>query len=117
MKLIDFIESVSLTLATSNPFKILESFGFYIKNFIPGFLAGLLAAKAKGEKGVLNYTFRAFAGALTANYFTPIVANKIEFLSEYSIAFVIGLLSMDLIKYLLEKWKELPGTKTIFKSA
>lgn len=95
--------------------EFLESFGFSIKILIPGFLAGIISAKHNKEKGIANYTFRAFVGALIANYLTPIIVNKTGIEYEYSIAFFLGLISMELLKHFIQKWQQFPLTRDLFK--
>ncbi|WP_299124193.1 hypothetical protein [uncultured Tenacibaculum sp.] len=84
--------------------EILDYLGIKLGFLIVGGVSGIIGAKAEDKKGFLNYLFRAFGGAMTTAYLTPVVVDYCKFSenSSYGVGFLIGLTSMNLVQLILK---------------
>ena len=84
--------------------EIFDYLGIKLGFLIVGGVSGIIGAKAEDKKGFFNYLFRAFGGAMTTTYLTPVVVDYFKFSesSSYGVGFLIGLTSMNLVQAILK---------------
>lgn len=83
--------------------QFLENLGIKPNLILIGALSALFGAKIEGEKSLVDYLFRTFGGAITTTFTTPLFVEYFDLSqsSSYGLGFFIGLVSMNLVKIIL----------------
>ena len=84
--------------------EMFDLLGIKLGLLITGGISGVIGAKAEDKKGFWSYLFRAFGGAMTTTYTTPMLVDIFNFSenSSYGVGFLIGLISMNLVQVVLK---------------
>ncbi|WP_272149137.1 hypothetical protein [Tenacibaculum aiptasiae] len=84
--------------------EMFDMLGIKLGLLLTGGVSGIIGAKAEDKKGFWNYLFRAFGGAMTTTYLTPMVVDYFKFSenSSYGVGFLIGLISMNFVQAILK---------------
>ncbi|WBX78359.1 hypothetical protein PG911_08875 [Tenacibaculum ovolyticum] len=95
--------------------EMFDFLGIKISLLITGGISGIIGARAEDKKGFLNYLFRAFGGAMTTTYLTPMLVDSFHLSenSSYGVGFLIGLTSMNLVQVILKICSDVEFIKTM----
>lgn len=92
--------------------KFLSDFGLEITLLIAGLFGSLIQVSRKQNPDIYKSLTSIISGTLSANYFTPLICDSFHIVgkSQFTIAFMIGLIGLKGVerlfeKYISSKWK------------